>query len=130
MPVARMAPAPQRRTRRVRRWAWRRSGAGRPRLADRVGGDQRRVEGAAAPAAGDEPLEPAGGGELVVGQEQADVELGTGLDLDPAHPLAVQEDRRQSQPAPVLGHHLGGGARRWRRTRCPGWSARTGRWPR
>ena len=30
MPVARMAPAPHRRTRRVRRWDWRRSGAGGP----------------------------------------------------------------------------------------------------
>ena len=85
-------------------------GGGRPRVADRVGGDERRVEGAPDAAPGDEALEPAGRAELVVGQEQADVELGPGLDLDPADPLAVQEDGRQSEPAPVLGHHLGRGA--------------------
>ena len=38
------------------------------------------------------------------------MQFGPRLDLDPADPLAVQEDGRQAHPAPVLGHDLGGGA--------------------
>ncbi len=85
-------------------------GRRRPRVAHRVGGDQRRVEGPADPAAGDDPLEPARRGELVVGEQHAHVQLGPRLDLDPADPLAVEEDGGQAEPAPVLGHHFGGGA--------------------
>ena len=98
IPVTRMAAPAHRRTRR------------RPRLAHRVRRHERGVEGSAGPAPGDEALEPAGGGQLVVGQEQAHVQLGPGLDLHPAHPPAVHEHGRQSEPAAVLGHHLGRGA--------------------
>ena len=91
-------------------------GGGRPRLAHRVGGDQRRVEAAASLAPGDHPLEDARRAELVAGQQHAHVELGPGLELDPADPLVVDEDRGQAQPAPAFLHHLGGGARRWRRS--------------
>ena len=47
-------------------------------------------------------------GELGPGEQQADVELGAGLELDPADLLAGQEDRGQAQPAAVLLDHLAG----------------------
>ena len=50
-----------------------------------------------------------GEAQLVAGQQHPDVELGPGLELDPADPLVVEEDRGQAEPPPVLLHHLGGG---------------------
>ncbi len=84
-------------------------GGGRPRGAHGIGGGQGGVERPADPAPCDDALEAARGRQLVVGQQQADVQLGAGLHLDPAHPLAVQEDRGQAESPPVLGDHLGRG---------------------
>ena len=57
----------------------------------------------------DEPLQGAGRAQLVAAQQQADVQFGAGLELDPADPLVVEEDRGEPQAAAVLLHHLAGG---------------------
>ncbi len=84
-------------------------GSRRPRLAHRVGSHQRGVQAPGTAPPGHHPLEGAGRPEIVAAQQHPDVQLGSGLELDPAHPLVVDEDRGESQPSPVLLDHLGGG---------------------
>ena len=68
-----------------------------------------RVEAPRPPFPGDDPFERAGRPQFVPAQQHPGVQLGTGLQLDPAHPLVVQEDRREPQAPTVLLHHLAGG---------------------
>ena len=55
------------------------------------------------------PLEDARGPEIGFGQQEADVEIGAGLQLDPAESLPVEEDRWQAQPPRMLLDDFGGG---------------------
>ncbi len=80
-----------------------------PRVALGIRGHERRMERPGVPPPGDHPLEEAGRGEVGVTQQHPDVQFGSGLQLDPAHPPAVQEDRGKPQPAAVLLHHLSRG---------------------
>ena len=60
---------------------------------------------------GDQPLAHGGHGQVGLGQEQAHVQLGPGLDLEGRLLAVVQERRREPEAPPVLVHDLGGGAR-------------------
>ena len=85
-------------------------GGGRPGVSLRIGRHHRRMKGADGMIGAEQPLEEAGGPKVGLGQQQADVEVGTGLELDPAQSLAVEEDRGQAQPPGVLLDDLGGGS--------------------
>ena len=76
--------------------AWTSAALERP-LIDDVGGHQ--------------PLAHGGHGQVGLGEEQADVQVGTGLDLERRLLAVVQERRRQPEAPAVLVHDLGGGAR-------------------
>ncbi len=66
-------------------------------LDDRIGGDQ--------------ALTQRGGRQVGVGQEEADVQLRAGLDLDRGLLSMVQEGRGQPEAPAVLVHHFRGGSR-------------------
>ena len=57
---------------------------------------------------GGDALERGRVGEVGVGQQEADVEIGPGLQLDPARLAVVEEHRGQPEPSRVLAHQLGG----------------------
>ena len=91
-------------------------GRGRPRRPARPPGRQLGVDVGRLGAAldhdvgGDEPLAHRRHGQVGLGQHQADVQVRPGLDLEGRLLAVVQERGREPQPAPVLVHHLGGGA--------------------
>ena len=91
-------------------------GRRRPRRAARPAGRQLGVDVGRLGAAlddgvgGDQPLAHGGQRQVGLGQEQADVQLGAGLDLEGRLLAVVQEGGRQAEAAPVLVHDLGGGA--------------------
>ena len=68
-------------------------------------------------------------GQVGLGQQQADVQLRPGLDLEGRLLAVVQEGGREPEAPPVLVHDLGGGARAGEEARRRGGSAR-GRAPR
>src|SRR5271163_4660044 len=54
-------------------------------------------------------LEDAGRAEIVTSQEQANVQVSSGFEFDPADPLMMGEDGREPKSTPVLLDHLGRG---------------------
>ena len=80
-------------------------GRGRPRGAPGPRGHHGRVEvGRRLVAlhhvvAGGDPLERRRAGQVGVGQQEPDVQVGAGLELDPARLAVVEEDRREAQAA-------------------------------
>ncbi len=86
---------------------------GRPRRAARPGGHHRRVQvcrrlvALDRGIAGDDALELGRQRQVDVGEQQADVELGPRLELEPAGLAVVEEHGRQAGSAGVLAHELG-----------------------
>ena len=109
MPATRMAADARRRTRRVRRWDWRRSGAGGHDSPFGYEATTDRMHGAHHVPDRYQPLEQAVGGNVALGVQQPHVEIGTRLELHPAQTLTVDEDGRQSQAPRLLLDHFGGG---------------------
>ena len=105
-------------------------GRRRPRGAARPAGRQLGMDVGGLGAAlddgvgGDEPLAHGGERQVGLGQEQADVQLRAGLDLERRLLAVVQEGGREAEAPPVLVHDLGGGARAGEEARCRGGSAR------
>ena len=60
---------------------------------------------------GGDALQRGRGGQVDVGQQEADVEIGPGLQLDVAGLPVVEEHRGHPEPSRVLAHQLGGAAR-------------------
>ena len=58
-----------------------------------------------------EALAQVASGQVHLGQQQPHVQVGSGLDLEGRLLAVVQEGGREAEAAPVLVHHLGGGAR-------------------
>ena len=93
----------------VGRDVWR----GRPRRATRPRRDEGRMQvsgGLAAlddVVAGGDPFERRRRRQVDVGEQQPDVQVGTGLELDPARLAVVEEDGRQADAAAVLADQLG-----------------------
>ncbi len=91
-------------------------GRGRPGRAARPAGRQFGVDVGRLGSAldhgvgGDEALAHGGERQVGLGQQQADVQLGPGLDLERGLLAMVQECRREPEAAPVLVDDLGGGA--------------------
>ena len=91
-------------------------GGGRPGRAARPAGRQLGVDVGPLGSAldhgvgGDQPLAHGGQRQVGLGQQQADVQLRPGLDLERRLLSMVQERGRQPEAAPVLVHDLGGGA--------------------
>ena len=92
-------------------------GSGRPRGTTRPPGREFGVHLGRLRAAldhdvgGHQPLAHGGHGQVCLGQEQADVQVGPGLYLERRLLAVMEECRREPQPSPVLVDHLGGGAR-------------------
>ncbi len=63
------------------------------------------------PFGADQPFEGRRGREVGVAQEQPHVEVGTGLELDPARLAVVHEDGGQPTAPGVFADKLGGGPR-------------------
>ena len=90
---------------------------GRPRRAARPAGRQFRVDlGGLGPAldhgvGGDEPFTHGGQRQVGLGQEEPDMQLRSGLDLEGRLLAVVEECGWKTEAPPVLVHHLGGGAR-------------------
>ena len=103
-----MVTAASRRTRRTWRWVSARSGGGGPggHLACALVGSRKQGDG----LAGDQPLDPGFRGDDAVLEQEPDVQVGTGLELDDRFLGVDDEDRREAEPAEVLAHHEGGGA--------------------
>ncbi len=59
----------------------------------------------------DEPLAQGGHGQVRLGQQQAHVQVGPGLDLERRLLAVVQEGGREAEAPPVLVDDLGGGTR-------------------
>src|ERR1035441_10546691 len=79
-----------------------------PRVALGIGGHHDRVNNVHRSSDAGHPLEQAGGPELACGQKQSNVEVGTGLELDPADPLDMEEDRREPELPRVVLDDFGG----------------------